>query len=204
MRKKTRVQEDMGKRVEQKEKQRQNLLDVSLELFVRRGYHGTSVRDIAEQAHISVGLVFHYFSTKQAILEELATFAHVGTSAARNLLAAPLPPLTIFEQIVQMSFHYLEEPAASRLFLLVNQINTLESIPQQIKQIVSSSDVVRASLPIILKGQHMGEIKTGDPLSLSLAFWGALQGIAEVRLWFPDAPVPDSQCIVDILKVSRE
>ncbi len=77
-------------------------------------------------------------------------------------------------------------------------------MPEHIKQIVSSSDVVRASIPIILKGQQMGEIKTGDPLSLSLAFWGALQGIAEVRLWFPDAPVPDSRCIVDLLKMSRE
>lgn len=204
MRKKTRVQESMGKRVEQKEKQRQNLLDVSLDLFVRRGYHGTTVRDIAEQAHTSVGLLFHYFPTKQAILEELATFASFGTEAARNLLAAPFPPLQIFEQIVEMSFHYLEEPTASSLFLLVNQINTVESIPEHIKEIVSSSEVVRASLPIIIKGQQMGEIKQGDPLSLALAFWGAIQGIAEVRLWFPDAPVPDYRCIVDILKMSRE
>jgi len=194
----------MGKRVEQKEKQRQNLLNVSLDLFVHRGYHGTTVRDIAEKANISVGLVFHYFPTKQAILEELAIFAHVGTSAASNLLAAPFPPLQIFEQIVEMIFHYLEEPTASSLFLLVNQINTLESIPEHIKQIVSSSEVVRASIPIILKGQQMGEIKQGDPLSLSLAFWGAIQGIAEVRLWFPDAPVPDSKCIVDLLKVRRD
>ena len=194
----------MGKRVEQKEKQRQNLLNVSLDLFVRRGYHGTTVRGIAEQAHTSVGLVFHYFPTKQAILEELARFAHIGTSSARDLLTAPFPPLKIFEQIVEMTLHYLEEPTASSLFLLVNQINTLESIPEHIKQMVNSSDVVRASIPIILKGQQMGEIKTGDPLSLSLAFWGALQGIAEVRLWFPDAPVPDSRCIVDIMKVCRE
>ena len=194
----------MGKRVEQKEKQRQNLLNVSLDLFVRRGYHGTTVRDIAEQAHTSVGLVFHYFPTKQAILEELARFAHVGTSSARDLLTAPFPPLKIFEQIVEMSLHYLEEPTASSLFLLVNQINTLESIPEHIKQIVNSSGVVRASIPIILKGQQMGEIKQGDPLSLALAFWRAIQGIAEVRLWFPDAPVPDSRCIVDIMKVCRE
>ncbi|GCF08489.1 TetR/AcrR family transcriptional regulator [Dictyobacter arantiisoli] len=193
----------MGKRAEQKEKQRQNLLDVSLDLFVRRGYHGTTVRDIAEKADISVGLVFHYFPTKQAILEELATLASVGTSLARDLLAAPFPPLHIFEQIVEMSFQYLEEPAASRLFLLVNQINTLESIPEQIKQLVSSQEAVRASIPLILKGQHLGEIKQGDPWSLTLAFWGAIQGIAEMRLWVPDAPVPDVQCIVDLLKVSR-
>lgn len=193
----------MGKRAEQKEKQRQHLLDVSLNLFVRKGYHGTTVRDIAEQANISGGLLFHYFPTKQVILEELAAFARVGNEAARELLAAPLPPLHIFEQIAEMVFDYLKEPAASRLFLLVNQINTLESIPEPIRALVSSSEVVRASVPLILKGQDMGEIKQGDALSLSLAFWGAIQGIAEARLWSPDAPIPDSQCIVDLLKAHR-
>jgi hypothetical protein len=52
--------------------------------------------------------------------------------------------------------------------------------------------------------QDMGEIKQGDALSLALAFWGAIQGIAEARLWFPDAPIPDSQCIVDLLKAHRQ
>ena len=65
---------------------------------------------------------------------------------------------------------------------------------------MSANDTLRASVPLILKGQRSGEIKAGDPLALSLAFWGALQGIAEPRLWFPEAPVPDASRIVDILK----
>jgi AcrR family transcriptional regulator len=194
----------MGKRAEQKERQRQRLLEVSLELFVHKGYHGTTVRDIAKHADISVGLLFHYFPTKETILEELATFTTVGTSSALTLLAASAPPLHIFEQIAEMTLHYLEEPAASGLFLLVNQVKTLESIPDQIKQIVSANDTVRASVPLILKGQLSGEVKWGDPLALSLAFWGALQGIAELHLWFPEAPIPDARCIVDILKRGQE
>jgi len=194
----------MGKRAEQKERQRQHLLEVSLDLFVHKGYHGTTVRDITKQAHTSEGLLFHYFPTKEAILEELATFTTVGTSSALTLLDAPAPPLQIFEQIAEMSLQYLEEPTASGLFLLVNQIKTLESIPDHIKQIVGAYDTVRASVPLIRKGQYSGELKSGDPLALSLAFWGALQGIAELRLWFPEAPVPDARCIVDILKQGQE
>lgn len=196
----TKVRANMGKRAEQKAHQRQRLLQVSLDLFVHKGYHGTTVRDIASQAHTSVGLLFHYFPTKEAILEELATFATIGSSSALTLLDAPAPPLSIFEKIAEMSLQYLEEPTASGLFLLVNQIKTLDSIPDQIKQIVNATDTVRASVPLILKGQRGGDIKSGDPLALSLAFWGALQGIAELRLWFPEAPIPDAKSIVDILK----
>lgn len=88
--------------------------------------------------------------------------------------------------------------------ILSTHSGLLQSIPDHIKQIVSANDTVRASVPLILKGQRSGEIKSGDPLALSLAFWGALQGIAELRLWFPEAPVPDARCIVDILKRGQE
>lgn len=193
----------MGKRAEQKTKQRQHLLDVSLDLFVRKGYHGTTVRDIAAQANVSGGLLFHYFPTKQIILEELAAVARVGNTAVEQLLSAPLPPLSIFEQIADVTVRFLDEPAASRLFLLVNQINTLESVPEPIRELVSSKEVVKASVPIILKGQDGLGIRPGDPLSLALTFWGAIQGIAEARLWFPDTPAPDPQCLVDLLKEHR-
>ncbi|HKD75328.1 MAG TPA: hypothetical protein VKB76_07520, partial [Ktedonobacterales bacterium] len=96
---------------------------------------------------------------------------------------------------------YLHEPQAAHLFLLANQILTLDSIPESVKQILSSTTPLEASIPVISKGQLLGDIKSGEPLSLSLAFWGALQGIAEMCAWFPRAPIPDYQCIVDILRV---
>src|SRR5262245_1157972 len=62
-----------NKRQQQSEATRRLLLEVSLELFVRHGYAGTTVRAIAKKAKISPGLMFHYFPSKQALLEE-----HVG------------------------------------------------------------------------------------------------------------------------------
>src|SRR5689334_17570989 len=46
---------------------RGQILTAALKLFSRRGYNGTSVRDIAETARASTGNVYHHFPDKEAI-----------------------------------------------------------------------------------------------------------------------------------------
>jgi AcrR family transcriptional regulator len=53
---------------------RDDILRVSLHLFAERGFHGTSMRDIAREASITEGLIYHYFASKRdlfsAIIDE--------------------------------------------------------------------------------------------------------------------------------------
>ena len=70
-RKKSRVvEEPRNLRQQQSDDTRRRLLDSSLQLFVHKGFAGTTVRDIAKAAGVSPGLMFHYFPSKQAILQE--------------------------------------------------------------------------------------------------------------------------------------
>ena len=49
----------METRKEQKEKRRQEILLAGLDLFVTKGYAATKITDIAKQAGMSTGLLFH-------------------------------------------------------------------------------------------------------------------------------------------------
>jgi AcrR family transcriptional regulator len=53
---------------------REDILRASLQLFADKGFHGTSMRDIAREAHITEGLIYHYFASKRdlfrAIIDE--------------------------------------------------------------------------------------------------------------------------------------
>jgi AcrR family transcriptional regulator len=53
---------------------REDILNASLNLFAEKGFHGTSMRDIARAADITEGLIYHYFASKRdlfrAIIEE--------------------------------------------------------------------------------------------------------------------------------------
>ncbi|MFP5352567.1 MAG: TetR/AcrR family transcriptional regulator [Actinomycetota bacterium] len=53
---------------------REDILQASLHLFATKGFHGTSMRDIAREADITEGLIYHYFESKRdlfrAIIDE--------------------------------------------------------------------------------------------------------------------------------------
>src|SRR5215210_7819837 len=56
---------------ERSEKSKQLILDAALKLFSHKGYGATSVRDIAEEADLSKGNVYHHFPDKEAIFRAL-------------------------------------------------------------------------------------------------------------------------------------
>ena len=52
------------------EKRRQ-ILDAAVRVFARQGFHATRVSDIADEAGVAYGLVYHYFNSKEEVLNEL-------------------------------------------------------------------------------------------------------------------------------------
>ena len=47
------------------------ILDTSLQLFGTKGYHSTSISEIAKKAGISKGLMYNYFESKEHLLREM-------------------------------------------------------------------------------------------------------------------------------------
>jgi AcrR family transcriptional regulator len=50
---------------------KRKILSVALELFAKKGYHATSISQIAQKAKISKGLMYHYFASKEKLLDEI-------------------------------------------------------------------------------------------------------------------------------------
>jgi len=50
---------------------RRAILDAAVRVFARQGFHTSRVSDIAEQAGVAYGLVYHYFASKEQILDTL-------------------------------------------------------------------------------------------------------------------------------------
>jgi TetR/AcrR family fatty acid metabolism transcriptional regulator len=65
---------------------RDRLLQAAMEVFARRGYHGTTVDDIVAESGSSKGAFYHYFPSKQGIfltlLDRLAETVEAGVEAA--------------------------------------------------------------------------------------------------------------------------
>jgi AcrR family transcriptional regulator len=50
---------------------RRTILDAAVRVFARQGFHRCRVSDIADEAGVAYGLVYHYFDTKEEILDTL-------------------------------------------------------------------------------------------------------------------------------------
>src|SRR3954452_1751460 len=50
---------------------RRQILDAAIHVFARQGFHSCRVSDIADEAGVAYGLVYHYFTSKDQVLNEL-------------------------------------------------------------------------------------------------------------------------------------
>jgi TetR/AcrR family fatty acid metabolism transcriptional regulator len=50
---------------------RRQILDAAVRVFARQGFHACRVSDIADEAGVAYGLVYHYFHSKDAVLDTL-------------------------------------------------------------------------------------------------------------------------------------
>jgi len=190
----------MTKRDEQREQRRREILMFSLDVFIKRGFSATKIRDIAKELNVSVGLFFHYYESKEKIYEELVKIALDGTKAVMEV-PEKSSPIEVFEEIAKLVFKELKsDPMSAKLFLLMKQTMNNEAIPQKIKDILFQVNSIQTSVPIILEGQKQGVIRKGNPVALSLAFWSSIQGIAETMVCNPELPYPEGEWVVDILR----
>lgn len=193
----------MGVREEQKEKRRKEILEAGLYLFIRRGYSATKISDIAKSVGMSVGLLFHYFKSKEKLYEALIT---IGIAGPMSVMApTDLEPLQFFETTAKQVFHYIEsEPFTAKMFVLMSQVFYNEAAPQSVKDLLRGFDIYTPTAQLIEKGQANGSIRSGDPHALAIAYWCAIQGIAEQMALNPKSPCPKSDWIVDILRRKTE
>ncbi|HLR53338.1 MAG TPA: forespore capture DNA-binding protein RefZ [Pseudogracilibacillus sp.] len=52
---------------------KEKVMEAAAALFYHNGFHGTSVRDIADRANVNVSLISYYFKSKQGLLESAVT-----------------------------------------------------------------------------------------------------------------------------------
>lgn len=197
----------MPTRDEQKEQRRQLIIFKALELFAKKGYTDTRIGDIAKAANMSVGLMFHYFESKEQLYEELVRMGVEGTNYPMEMNFTN--PLDYFTGFLKAMFSYAkEQPWVFYMFVLMAQARRSDGIPAHIKELAMSVNQIEQSAEIISAGQQYGYFREGDPYALSFAFWSSVQGVMEQIAVSPEMlsgekQLPDAEWIIDILRGAK-
>lgn len=108
------------KRREGTEQKRRAILRAAVKVFAERGYHGCRIADVAREADVAYGLVYHYFEGKEALLtsvfEESWSLFSTGIEA---LVEQPIPFEAKVDQIARVALEaYRVHPHAVRVMVL--------------------------------------------------------------------------------------
>jgi AcrR family transcriptional regulator len=81
----------VDKRAERGQATRDHLIETATRLFAERGFEGTSIDAILEDAGVSRGSLYHHFATKEALFEAvfMAVEGRIGAETAQASIGAP-------------------------------------------------------------------------------------------------------------------
>jgi AcrR family transcriptional regulator len=91
------------------------ILDAALDLWSRHGYHGASLKDVADAAGVAKSLLHYHFASKEHLLIELQSlYSQKVAQTVREMLAvaAPSPAFAlkaldqVFEAVLQQEQHF--------------------------------------------------------------------------------------------------
>ena len=186
-------------RKEQKEVKRMQIIQAALDLFVERGYYGTKTSQISKRAGISEGLLFHYFPTKEILIEELINIGLEGMRMPMQINAEN--GLDFFCQFTQSLFLYAKEkPFTAKMFVFMGNAVWAEDIPERLRKLAASVDTIAYSRSWVEAGQKDGSIREGDVMALSNMYWCAIHGIMEQYALRPEIPLPEPEWVVGMLR----
>lgn len=189
----------MTKKEEQHEMRKRQILDIALNHFIRYGFYGTSTRKIAEEAGISSGLMFHYFPNKLALYEALV---EIGCEKLTIDNSEGESPIMFFEKQVDWFLSVAaQNNFAAKMFVFMGLVAiNAKDVSERATQMIKEHDVEAMSVPYIEKGQKSGEIRPGDPMTLSALFYGSIQGFAETLVSRDGLKLPDREWFLAILR----
>ena len=107
----------LGARQTQKEATRNRVIEAARELFDSQGYQGTTIREIARQARVSVGSVFTTFASKGEILSQVMEDRLDGLYGELDQVVPNLRGSTADRLRSIFAIHFSFESRRTRLFL---------------------------------------------------------------------------------------
>jgi AcrR family transcriptional regulator len=109
---------------------REHLVRLAAELFAKKGFQATTVREIADEAGILSGSLYHHFDSKESIVDEvLSNFFDELLAANRAALDSGGDPREVISELVRIAFGTLE-PHRAAITVMQNDWNYLSSLPR--------------------------------------------------------------------------
>jgi TetR/AcrR family fatty acid metabolism transcriptional regulator len=157
------------------EGKRKQLLDAAVRVFARSGYHGSRVGDIAAEAGVAHGLLYHYFSSNDEVLETIfrENFGEL-LERFRGVEVSDLPAPDKLEAIAKILLRtWRNDP--DLVTVMVRDVARSPQLQAQVDEVREAFAIVQR---VIEQGQAEGSFR--PELDARLASWVVYGGLEEI------------------------
>jgi AcrR family transcriptional regulator len=157
------------------EDKRRLILAAAVRVFARKGYHTCRVGDIAEEAGVAHGLLYHYFRSKDDVLECVfrETWADI-VGAARRVEETDEPARDRLTGIAKILLRAWKRDPELVTVVVREGLRS----PDLQRRVAEIREAFKAIERIVARGQEEGEFRADvDPRLASVVFYGALEEI---------------------------
>ncbi|OBR64146.1 TetR family transcriptional regulator [Paenibacillus oryzae] len=176
-----------------------DILDSAVYTIAGKGIGATSMKDIAQAAGISIGNLYHYFKSKEELLDVLLKRSQQNYGElVRELERLDEPPLA---KLARLTRDWLTVEENWALTMIRQNVRTSHLISHQIRRDVTDrfTDNLAPIASIMAEGQKRGEIKDGDPTQLAFYLVSLIQGLTLQKAPGYEVPVAvEAQSIVNL------
>jgi TetR/AcrR family transcriptional regulator, fatty acid metabolism regulator protein len=154
---------------------RRQILDAAIRVFARQGFHACRVSDIAREAGVAYGLVYHYFNSKDQVLNELfAERWSLLLAAIDEVDSRPIPPREKLDAVAAFIIDsYRHDPELMKV-IIVEVTRAANSFGRtHLPEISQAYDLIAK---IVRDAQAAGDFRDDvDPTFASMWFYGAIE-----------------------------
>jgi AcrR family transcriptional regulator len=162
----------LAARTQAVEDKRRQLLDAAVRVFARKGFHASRVGDIAEEAGVAHGLLYHYFDSKDQVLE--AVFQENWTVLVARIASVEESDEPAVDQLRHIAAiilrTWLHLPDVVRV--LVREFGRSPEVAERLGELVQP---IHAIERVIARGVERGEFRRDiDPVFAATVVYGSI------------------------------
>jgi TetR/AcrR family transcriptional regulator len=156
---------------------RAQLLDAAEEVFGRKGFHETTLKEVAELAEFSVGSVYSFFENKDDLFRQI--FVRRGDQfmvTMREALSDDAVPLEQLHRLVDLEVGFFRDhPQFGRLFLRYSSAAMMSAERLADGAVAANyEESMRLQAGVFERGQKGKDLRPGDPQVLARLFSGLI------------------------------
>jgi TetR/AcrR family transcriptional regulator, fatty acid metabolism regulator protein len=164
------------------------LLEAAVRVFARKGFHSARVRDVAEEAGVAYGLVYHYFRSKDELLETIFRESWGRLVTVLESLAGSDKPAPERLRLVGAAILRTWRDDPDLVTVLVREIGRSPQLQERIGELRAVFAIIRR---VVDDGQASGELRR--ELDPQLATWIFYGGIEEILTGWVMGQLPDGE-----------